>query len=1349
MSKNKYIFAIEGIVDNESVYYSNILYRRFKKHARKLKESKLAVNKLMPMPVELKDKITFYNPIDNTQDVEINERSTIKIPTFTTDVDYYSKIFIETNKENLKNSNLKSIFENKKISATIIGDKIDHDIKFMKELQEIDLSKEIFIQEISLSSITRSITGGLHKVAQASMMTGISCFTINTVTQVLTGHGIANFLTKSSIANIGTTGASVFGAYLALSLLQRYSRFRSAKRAISKFLIAKMKTLGRKSQEIIVGAFSAFKKHKITEFVGGKALKTPLGKIINRVDFDDDAIHLVTSPRSPIDYSAIKIVQKDDESIIKSLAAVGLKDQDKATLAAFKALGTFSDLLFYLAEKQSRSDKYKYEESKPDVDSIRDKINSHIFLKAGDKYYIKKEKLDSFLAGLISDQILLDNMKIGAINKSSREINVECIFDKSKILKLYNANSNSFKDRFINKIKEEFSLKNENFYKAFIETDNFEILSDSRDIIIEITNQNGTVVELKFNFIVDSSLLGRQINTLKSSIVTVETANFLGTDFIALNSVAGNKLPKDQIAELSDEQLASINNSDDYNATEEYRSTFVSKASMISNIVNICSDSKSAVNIKKCVGLLMSNGALDATKLHIALARIGYESASLFTDSNPGIFSAAKVFNDAIAATTQDIKCNDESGNFSLDVFQKSILENTLLSCLNLSSRDKHRAKIKEFSEKIYNGGLSSANIEKLIEDIYSENDKKPVTEFGVRMEKHIAESYMEILNTQGAIATADDGESTTRLEQFLKRKFADDNDPGDADKIEAIISHIRETGRSDEQGNIDHGEALFTNLCNTTKFLLKKKNKTDSEFMLGERNAELLNNILKSSGSYEAIFQESLALPSKGMTSAPTFTQKFKAVTSSISNLTLKTFVGLGLAFSTITPVIATYLESDSLQPSTEFQETIDSGGEIEINMKSLQKELLELQKQIEDHEEINENLKMDKCFLHIEKAIKFAEDDNDVGVKKLFSDVGLDYKDGSNVENYTNLVSFIYFINDQTRAANNCSDSFGQLHARLLKINKANYNDKINNITRSMIEKIQRLYKDTQDNGKKYENIQKGLTKIADMLKERNADLASTKPAVYRDVEEDDMLDRLIRGWDTKYVEDDAGKRILVPVNYEELGEQFKDVSTDITVKAKTAIETKIRAEAFENNRIVILLNIFKNIKDVAIGEIGEIAERVGENIKVSALRNSGLHSGRIEGLIKFLGIILTSILFRFLKQLKLWKGQGVLPTNIQGALIDAQDHVRIAVNFTIYHIESHILRNDIISVLDLNTKIMEETLKELSAKDDQNKKVKDAIRKIKALRSAIATEDLKSKVDNSVVDTDSLLRKLEIIR
>jgi len=1346
MSKNKYIFAIEGIVDNESVYYSNILYRRFKKHVRRLRESKLAVNKLMPMPVELKDKITFYNPIDNTQDVEINERSTIKIPTFTTDVNYYSKIFIETNKENLKNSNLKSIFENKKISDTIIGDKIDHDIKFMKELKEIDLSKEIFIQEISLSSITRSITGGLHKVAQASIMTGISCFTIDTVTQVLTGHGIASFLTKSSLTDVGITGASVFGAYLALSLLQKFSRFRSPTRAIAKFLKDKMKTLGKATQEIIAGAFNAFKKHKITELVGGKALKTPLGKIINRVDFDDDAIHLVTSPRSPIDYSAIKIVPKDDKAIIKSLAAVGINNPNNAVLKAFKDLGTFSDLLFYLAENQSRSDKYKYEESKPDVDSIRDKINSHIFLKAGDKYYIKKEKLDSFLAGLISDQILLDNMKIGAINTRNKEINVECIFDKSKILKLYNTNSNSFKDRFINKIKEEFSLKNQNFYKTFIETDSFEISSDSRDIIIEI-NKNGTVVELKFNFIFDGALFGRQTNTLKRSIVKGETANFLGTDFIELNGGALSKLPPHQLTTLSDEQLASINNSDDYNATEEYRSTFVSKASMISNIVNICSDSKNAVNIKKCVGLLLSNDALDATKLHIALARIGYESASLFTDSDPGIFSAAKVFNDAIAATTQDIKCNDESGNFSLDVFQKSILENTLLSCLNLSSRDKYRDKIKEFSETIYNGGLKKTNIEALIEAIYSSNGGKPVTEFGVRMEKHIAESYIEILNTQAAIATADDDESTTRLEQFLKLKFADD-DPDADEKIEAIISHIRESGRKDDSGNIDHGEAFFTNAYNAIKFVLKKKNKTDTEFMLGERNAELLNNILKSSGSCDAIFQESLALPSKGITSTPTFTQKFKAITSSISNLTLKTFVGLGLMFSTITPVIATYLESDSLQPSKEFQKTIDSGGEIKIDMKSLQKELLKLQKQIEDNEAAAKTFETDKCFLHLEKAIKFAEDNDDVGVKKLFSQVGLDYENGNNVKNYTNLVSFIYFINDQTRQANECSNSFGQLHERLLEINKQSYSEEINKITRLMIEKIRILYEDTQKNGKKYDDIQKGLNKIADKLKERSTDLTSTKPVVYTDVEDDDMLDKLTRGWDTKYVEDDAGKRILVPVNYEELGEQFNDVSTDITVKAKTAIETRIRAEAFENNRIVILLNIFKNIKDVAIGEIGEIAERAVEKLKVSALRNSGLNSGRIEGLIKFLGIILASILFRFLKQLKLWKGRGILP-NIQGSLIDAQDHIRIAVNFTIYHIESHILRNDIISVLDLNTKIMEETLKDLSTKNDNNKQIKDAIRKIKELRTAIADEDLKSKVDSSVVDTDSLLRKLGIIK
>lgn len=1361
MSNNKYIFAIEGIVDNEAIYYSNILYRRFKKHIRRLRESKLSVNKLMSMPVELKDKITFYNVLDNTQDVEINERSTIKIPTFTTDIDYYSKIFIETNKANLNSRNLKSIFENKKIANTIIGDKIDYHIDFMKEINEIDLSKEVYIQEASLS---RFFMSGYHKIANKSLQTGLSLFTIDTVTQALTGHGIGSFLHKGSIQEIGITGGVAFGAYIVLGLIAKKSKRKSITGWFANFLRDKMKRLGGKSQDIIFGAINAFKKYEVTQLVGKKALKTPLGKIINRIDFDNDATHLITSPKSAIDFSAIKIIEKNDEAIKKSLSAAGITDVNESELEAFKKLGTFSDLLFYLAENKRSDPKYKRTPEQPNADELRTSINDHNFLKVGDKFYLKEESVNTVLANFISSDILNKNTAIRAIDSQKRIVHIDTILPKNKFLKHYKDSSN-FSHNFEIKIIEYLRDNQQKIYNNFIENDHYKIELRGNDIIISLLTDNGNKFELKVEFNTVGEKLGIVMNNLKRAFITDDAASFLGVNFCEMTTVAGSRIPPDMVFSIESDALEAINNTEKHEATEEYRSIFLGKAAMISSIVETCSNKKNGVNIKKCIETLVSKDALDVTKLHIALARIGYESASLFTDKDPGIFNAARVFNDAIAATTQNIECNDENGDFSLDVLQKSILENTLLSCLNLESRSKYRSVIKQFTNDIYGTGFNSARIEDLIESIYKINDKKPVTDFGKRMEKLISDSFMEILELQAAIKTSDeDDPSKNRLEQFIRKKFSDGASPEDNEKIEAVIDHIRKTGRNDDPGNIDHGEALWANVKSSISFVLKKGNKTDSELVLGEKNAELLNNILKSSGDCDTIFQQSLALPGKGLTNAPTKLQKWKSSFSSISNLTLKTLAGAGLMFSLATPVIASYLISDALQPSETFQKTVDDGSSsgIKIDMKSLYDELLALRESIDEIEDQHDDLRFDKCFLHLEESLKFAESDNEVGVKKLFNGLGMQHT-GSNAENYSNLMSFIYFINDQESKINDCAGSFNQLHERLVRINKADHSEAINKITMSMITKIQDLYKDFVANSNKYEEIKKRLSKISQKILERDKDLVEELPETYTDVDEPESesyigeieayINKLSRGWDTKYVKNSKGEKILVPVNYEELTNQYKDISTSIEDKTITAVTTRARYEAFENNRLVIAINIVKNIGKIVTGYddleevMTEMASKAAEDIKVKALRSSALASGRIEALIKFLTLVLTSIMFRFLKQLKLAKGKSLIP-NIQGALIDAQNHIRIATNFTIYHIESHILRNDIISVLDLNTKMMELTLKDLLAREEDNADIKRSLKKISAIRDSIAKETLKSSKDDKIDGTDDLLRKLDII-
>lgn len=1355
MSKNKYIFAIEGTIDNESIYYSNILYRRFKKHLRRLRESKIPVNKLMSMPVELKDKVTFYNLIDNTQDVEINERSTIKIPTFTTDIDYYSNIFIKTNKEHSNNRSLKSIFENKNVANTIVGDKIEYNINFMKEINEIDLGKEVYIQEISFPRIT----GSLHALANKSLEWGLTLFTVDNITQLLTGHGMMSVFNKGNMYDLAITGGISIGAYMLLTLIINNSKRDSEHREAAKKTRDIMVKLGKKGGQIVLGAFNALKKFKIREMLTGRVLKTPLGKIISRIDFDSDSVHTVVSPRSSIDFSAVKITPKNDKAIIASLKAMGIEPSEDI-VESFKSIGTFADLLFFLSDKKqfSSDSQSSYTPNTVDVSEIREGIRLNRFLRANGDLYVKNSDLSQFLARYITKDLILRNIGMPNNMSSGRKFIFQSIVNNNKLVKICKDDPKfleKINTKFLNHLKAVTSTDSA-FYKKYLSQDNINLIIEEDDILVEITDDStGKKVKFPTEFNIDTSKASTAINLLKRSIVDTDTTQFLETDFNRIKDAKKASVAPDdeEVYELTDDMLMKIKDKKLYEDTEEYRAAFIDKSIFIANIVKSCQDKKKTANLRKCIKFLSSNGALDETKFEIALARIGYESASLFSGSNEGIFNALKIFEDAIAATTTNIKCYDEDEQFSIELMQKSILENQLSSCLNLQSREKYASEIREFVNSVYVSGVSKSSVEKLIKEIYDKNDNKPVTTFGERMEKNISDSFMEILDLQAAILEGS-SKGETRLGEFLK-KYAESEDRDTASAAESVIKYIRETGGQDKDGNFDFGERFVRNFKNMTKFLFKRGTKTDSEFIYGERNSELLNNILKSGGDSEAIFQETIAMPSKGVTSNVSALNRFVPWFSEISNLWLKTVFGLGLVSSVASPLIASYINSSNVQPSTEFAKVIERGESssekgLKIDMIQFGKELEELQDSIGFFSKHKDKFASDKCFLHVQDALEFAENNESVGVKKLFSELGIDLSSDS-VENYKNLVAYRYFIDKQARESNDCSNSFSQLHSRLVDINRLNISEDINNLTRQMIERIHELSKDYNELSEKYKQISVDLESIEEKIKRKDPSLAGSKPEEFEEMEDPDDITRFIRGWDIIIVKNSKGEEVLVPYNFRELRDQFNGINDSIREKIKTAIVTQVRHEALENNRLVVFLNIIKNIKTIASDisdidklceDIAEIAETAVGKFKVSALRHSGLAEGKWEALAKLLALIITSLFFRLFKQLKLSRGLQ------QGALRDIKNHIRLATNFTIYHVESQILRNDIISVLDLNSKIMEQALDSLKVKEEKFKDFKRAVSTIAHIRKSIKEEDLKTSPEDLPNDTNVLLQKLGII-
>lgn len=125
------ILAIQGEVNLQSLYYSKVLYKKYRKHIKSLKESSIK-SKLMRMPAECENFNVVFDVEDFTFSVHVSENSAVKIPTQITEIDLYKSQLCET----IEKAN--SILDKEKYSLNNV---LFTEIKTIKESVENNLAE--------------------------------------------------------------------------------------------------------------------------------------------------------------------------------------------------------------------------------------------------------------------------------------------------------------------------------------------------------------------------------------------------------------------------------------------------------------------------------------------------------------------------------------------------------------------------------------------------------------------------------------------------------------------------------------------------------------------------------------------------------------------------------------------------------------------------------------------------------------------------------------------------------------------------------------------------------------------------------------------------------------------------------------------------------------------------------------------------------------------------------------------------------------------------------------------------------------------------------------------------------
>ena len=747
------ILAIQGEVNLQSLYYSKVLYKKYRKHIKSLKESSIK-SKLMRMPAECENFNVVFDVEDFTFSVHVSENSAVKIPTQITEIDLYKSQLRET----IEKAN--SILDKEKYSLNNV---LFTEIKTIKESVEnnlaensLDFSKfDSMFKSDRASLLSNDInevfeiknpfkSSNAHSNVKAIAETAIKHFTISTALIasgapvskenmilygiIFGGSFLAQKLKKSNFLDLAKKHPKTMKALsLPAEAGEKIYEFMQSNNKVTETFMSVMKTLRSKIFKIPF----IDKKDNLASFIADGLV-------------DSNNLTANISGRNKIDLSTVKfkeVLSEDDlKTILERLGYDKKQTIKKDVVESFIKNPTLSSLFFGIIASgnfKPRSNKKPAERNKKSLDAKEAKLEE--LLGEHDKFRAGNYIIINVNSQLYEDLLVQLEQKLVYINLLNSVIIPNVIYEiKSDALKA--------------EIGRERNLDADKITKICINTEDGE-----RTLSVDITD-------------------GDKVTTQHTDLVQIDN-NYLkifNEDFVKINidNIAqfGLSFNEDLVDITEDftntfsKKLRSNNeqaNDDSNDTSDDVESQLKRYTKSYIESLKILQDSISGKgSFYHALDYLLEKGPSKELGVDQILSSLliesfdvyGFEGMNQLIDGTAQslgfVNNLTELMND-----NQAIRKIVNRNNLDPKVLAKEIFKQTSKSYFINKNID-----LDKLANNIFNTSIDvSSAIDEFVEKLYEGGDRKPVTKLGKDLEANIFEYLKKIIPKGKAVFDTDE----------------------------------------------------------------------------------------------------------------------------------------------------------------------------------------------------------------------------------------------------------------------------------------------------------------------------------------------------------------------------------------------------------------------------------------------------------------------------------------------------------------------------------------------------------------------------------------------------------------